>query len=1016
MSLAHFDFWQEGDKEGKRDATFVIDLADLQDEQQASTAKSAPVSAPMVDDVPHIKPSLPLPPTVGGATVTAPVPAIDTTSDPHAHAFREFQYKEALVDSPRSETDEVPEIKTSEATIVTPAAKAWRQQQEREAKAKEQALLKAQAEAVKAEARKALLKPHAKENLPAPDLKNDATQVVSLNALRQLRHEVTVSERELAEEAAVFEREIEESRVPEERPEAPPPRNNKRIFIIAAVLLLGYALLFPEEAPVKKPKPLVTVDPSIKFPVPFTTKDSAKAGAQANSALAEFAKGSYPTRIRGANLWRESYENDLNLKPSLYAMMRAYGWLLPHSSRVQNDAITMFKLVQSTKLLVATNPDVCLATVLFYRGQGKTEAAFHTLERYIGSRSAMKPALFAAYLEGLLVKDQEAKADQVAQSLGKVADPDIDVRHALIAYERFKRHPERAMELLIRAKERFPDVVSLLVVEGELAVEERKIQELKAVVKRIRELGAENSRLYHGKLLEFQGFLLALENKPREAAVKFREALARTDSESLRDRLTHIKGISSEDNDEVSIFIKQIQARELVAESQVALRQYDFETGLLKALSAQELSSDYIKADLHLAKLQMRMGMTAQALSTLEKLHRANASDPAVNFAMIEAYIDTYKFNDARQLFTALATSELRNDWRYASLHARMFELKNDLAQSILWLQRAINQNPLSDENIYRLAQLLTRAKKFDQAKNRLFQAMELDPTRIEYKTAYAAILYEMDGADEATNYLHGLLEQFPANPGILGEIAIYYHRAGKTQQFLNVQRQIEALPVQDPRVQRFLIRSAMLNEKWDEAMKQTETLLKQEPGDLQAMMEMGRMLMELKRYRDAATWFVRVREKLPTYPRVGYYKARIDVFLGDLPVALSELEKDMKANGTYEEGIILMGDIRLRQEKYPEAEAYYKDALKMNHRSAGALRGMANIALKRGQLDVALDLFRRGMEGEKDNPDAHRQLGEIYRQMGQPSLAIDSYKLYLKLLPDAPDKTQIEQHIRSLE
>jgi len=148
----------------------------------------------------------------------------------------------------------------------------------------------------------------------------------------------------------------------------------------------------------------------------------------------------------------------------------------------------------------------------------------------------------------------------------------------------------------------------------------------------------------------------------------------------------------------------------------------------------------------------------------------------------------------------------------------------------------------------------------------------------------------------------------------------------------------------------------------------------------------------------------------------VGFFKARIDVYLGDLDVALAELEKDRKANGANEEGIILMGDIRLRQEKYPEAEAHYKEALKMNHRSAGALRGMASIAFKRGQLDVALDLFRRGMEGEKDNPEAYRQLGEIYRLMGQPALAIESYKLYLKLLPDAPDKAQIEQHIRILE
>jgi hypothetical protein len=42
--------------------------------------------------------------------------------------------------------------------------------------------------------------------------------------------------------------------------------------------------------------------------------------------------------------------------------------------------------------------------------------------------------------------------------------------------------------------------------------------------------------------------------------------------------------------------------------------------------------------------------------------------------------------------------------------------------------------------------------------------------------------------------------------------------------------------------------------------------------------------------------------------------------------------------------------------------------------------------------------------------------MGDLYRLTGQQSLAIESYQVYLKLNPDATDKSTVEQHIRVME
>ena len=50
------------------------------------------------------------------------------------------------------------------------------------------------------------------------------------------------------------------------------------------------------------------------------------------------------------------------------------------------------------------------------------------------------------------------------------------------------------------------------------------------------------------------------------------------------------------------------------------------------------------------------------------------------------------------------------------------------------------------------------------------------------------------------------------------------------------------------------------------------------------------------------------------------------------------------------------------------------------------------------------------------DQPILHRQIGDVYRRLGQGSLAVESYKLYLEMAPEAADKAQIESYINLMQ
>lgn len=67
------------------------------------------------------------------------------------------------------------------------------------------------------------------------------------------------------------------------------------------------------------------------------------------------------------------------------------------------------------------------------------------------------------------------------------------------------------------------------------------------------------------------------------------------------------------------------------------------------------------------------------------------------------------------------------------------------------------------------------------------------------------------------------------------------------------------------------------------------------------------------------------------------------------------------------------------------------------------------------GRFDDALDEYQKAFDA-KPIPDFLFNIGQCYRNLGDYDQAIFSFKKYLKLEPDAPDKDKVEKLIDDLE
>jgi tetratricopeptide (TPR) repeat protein len=278
-------------------------------------------------------------------------------------------------------------------------------------------------------------------------------------------------------------------------------------------------------------------------------------------------------------------------------------------------------------------------------------------------------------------------------------------------------------------------------------------------------------------------------------------------------------------------------------------------------------------------------------------------------------------------------------------------------------------------------------------------------------------------------------------------------------------------------------IQLLILKNRADEASKLTDEVLKTNPNDTEALIYRGQIQVKQGNASDAAETLQQAVRNAPDNGVAHYHlgvafdqmgnagraeqewrdAARLRPDLSDAQRALATVEL---RNGSWESlaqtanqminkqlsqgeadltkamqvapqspvGFIHMGNLRLQQKKFAEAEKYFEQALTNDPNAADALSGVANVFIEEKQPDKAVTrinaqiarqpsnsnfhyllgavLFnqkdykgaeaelRRAVELDKNNPDARMKLGQVQLAEGQVDQAIATYQDSIKESP----------------
>lgn len=114
--------------------------------------------------------------------------------------------------------------------------------------------------------------------------------------------------------------------------------------------------------------------------------------------------------------------------------------------------------------------------------------------------------------------------------------------------------------------------------------------------------------------------------------------------------------------------------------------------------------------------------------------------------------------------------------------------------------------------------------------------------------------------------------------------------------------------------------------------------------------------------------------------------------------------EENIRRDAFSAEWRMVAGYARQQQGDQAAAQAHYAEMIRLSPDEIAAYQLMAASLRAQGRLDRAAAVLERGLLAVRDAPEAHRLLGDIYREQRRDRQAISAYREALKGLPGNVD------------
>ena len=318
---------------------------------------------------------------------------------------------------------------------------------------------------------------------------------------------------------------------------------------------------------------------------------------------------------------------------------------------------------------------------------------------------------------------------------------------------------------------------------------------------------------------------------------------------------------------------------------------------------------------------------------------------------------------------------------------AKNFENYRTTIQAIRAFKQATSQTPFNNA-------LLT------QAETSLKQAHAQDAQNA-HAPYYLGRIYEhrQNMLDAETAYRKALTADFE-HVMARYHLAMLYKKQGRSSEALSEMEQTLRQSPLNPNIQNAI--SSLFFSQYEQTFESLtaplEDLIKSAPDDPTGYFELGNVYDELYRFTEAAHYFEQAIQRDSTLADAHFKLALIYHRKSEHEKAVYHLERAAQHGTQFDRVYFRLGEILYLLNRYNEATAQFQKALikEPNYLIPRYYLGLSQLA--QGQTEAAFQTFQKYAELTIDDARPHIEMGHIYRHKNETINAIAAYQKALKI------------------
>jgi len=784
----------------------------------------------------------------------------------------------------------------------------------------------------------------------------------------------------------------------------------KVVAMAVALGVLGYDFVMPPPAPTAVHwTPIRPQMPNFK--VNSEPQKSAQLYGQAIKVYLQDTLKGYQQAVK---ILQTAAALDSNNVKALTMLASSYLNLIDSSNKDENYFRVISKLIDMSRAKNLDLPETVIADVEYYIFANKAEAAQNRIVEYTKTHQSFGQEMFY-YIA--LTFFSRGDFQSAVRYLGQIADnqvfsPKVYYLRGQLA-EKFDqsegaiREYEKAIQLNSMHARSHLRIAQVMNRQGQL----------KNATKHLEWLTSHSMSLAPQEMAQayYLHALLSQIDHQWDIALGDMERATQLDKGN-HDYLLEMYTLRSKAGDRQTAMRMQGRMYYFLSEGEKLLREGKIHEALTQFLSAKQSNDRSPIPHIKIGDMFTRLNQLQDA-----RINYKMAADRAPNSIevwskYIDVLIKSYEWGEAIRAmdkFRKLPVPQSTIDKAAADMYAK----QGRHLEAIKYYQKAMGRDSIDPSVYTAYAQSLMAIGNYKDAPFFFALALRFDPLNSNALIGTAQCIAASESIDRAINMLQDELQKDSiAKAEIFAGIAEFQIQKGEWDQAqANLEQSMTANPdyAQAWKLQAriYINQESTDRTAIDKALQAYQSFSDRNPSDSSGYLERYKLFIKKMQYEKAGEELDKIFAIYPKYPNLHYYKGALYSVMRNQKQAISEYLAELKNNPN--SMMTLKGLAKEFVDAAAPAEAlkYLSKAMELNPKDpeAKADAAYANYLLK--NFTAAIGLYRAALVYDPANPLLYKRLGIAFREAGDQASAASSFKKYLELEPDAPDRGQLQNY-----